>query len=343
MTSLVLITGISGYLGSEVALQFLETSSHRVRGAVRTQSQADQFNAKYPQYKDRIEFVIVESISVEGAFAKAVEGVELVAHTASPVPLGGLDFDVARDLLIPAIQGTVGILQSCLLEPKIKAVVITSSVAALRDYAIPALPGQVYTSADWNKLTYEETLKIPKEKTQLVYSGSKALAEKAAWDFMAQHTPSFTLTTILPTFILGPSREAGLSNLSQLRSSTGMFWRSVVDVPVISPASLYPKVVDIRDVAFSHVQALLLHGPSISGQRYLLVAHDNSAEYTAQLLRKNFPQFGERIAPTPEELVQLKAAIVVDGTPAEKAFGFKYRGVEETIKDWGESLFALPA
>lgn len=290
-------------------------------------------------------------------------------------------------------------------------------VAALRDYAIPALPGQVYTSADWNKLTYEETLKIPKEKTQLVYcelatipasaalrssnsprlpAGSKALAEKAAWDFMAQHTPSFTLTTILPTFILGPSREAGLSNLSQLRSSTGMFWRSVVDVPVISPASLYPvrlfslpllcyprtkassfrhqKVVDIRDVAFSHVQALLLHGPSISGQRYLLVAHDNSAEYTAQLLRKNFPQFGERIAPTPEELVQLKAAIVVDGSPyvsfffwgiwvgflrfgslmadlnsvwwferAEKAFGFKYRGVEETIKDWGESLFALPA
>lgn len=109
MTSLVLITGISGYLGSEVALQFLESSSHRVRGAVRTQFQADQFNAKYPQYKDRIEFVIVESISVEGAFAKAVEGVELVAHTASPVPLGGLDFVRFWCLLLARSRKRVGL------------------------------------------------------------------------------------------------------------------------------------------------------------------------------------------------------------------------------------------
>ena len=61
------------------------------------------------QYKDRIEFVIVESISVEGAFAKAVEGVELVVHTASPVPLGGLDFVRFWCLLLARSRKRVGL------------------------------------------------------------------------------------------------------------------------------------------------------------------------------------------------------------------------------------------
>jgi hypothetical protein len=35
-------------------------------------------------------------------------------------------------------------------------------------------------------------------------TGSKAFAEKAAWEFVEKEKPSFTLATILPTLVFGP-------------------------------------------------------------------------------------------------------------------------------------------
>lgn len=89
---LVLVTGVSGYLGVEVALDFLRTTLYTVRGTVCLQSQADAFLAAYPEWKDSISFVLVPSFDAAGAFDEAVKGVEFVVHTASPVPLGGVEF-----------------------------------------------------------------------------------------------------------------------------------------------------------------------------------------------------------------------------------------------------------
>lgn len=37
-----------------------------------------------------------------------------------------------------------------------------------------------------------------------VYHASKALAERAAWDFMHREKPAFDLVTVLPSFNFGP-------------------------------------------------------------------------------------------------------------------------------------------
>ena len=37
-----------------------------------------------------------------------------------------------------------------------------------------------------------------------VYSASKTLAERAAWDFIATEKPAFDLTSILPVYNFGP-------------------------------------------------------------------------------------------------------------------------------------------
>ena len=76
-----------GYLGVAVVLAFLK-AGHRVRGTTRTQAQADAFLAAYPAHAANIEFVVVPSIVVPHAFEEAVRGVDLIAHTASPVPRG---------------------------------------------------------------------------------------------------------------------------------------------------------------------------------------------------------------------------------------------------------------
>lgn len=79
------VTGISGFIGSETALTALE-QGNRVRGAVRRKEQGDAFFSRYPGIShDQLEFVVVEDITAEGAWDAAVVGVDFVVHTASPV------------------------------------------------------------------------------------------------------------------------------------------------------------------------------------------------------------------------------------------------------------------
>lgn len=121
----VLVTGVSGYLGTAVAVNLLHNGLN-VRGTVRTEKQGEAFAEAYTQYKDQFSYVVVSSITEEGAFDEAVIGVEYICHTASPVPDMGVAVDHSSTL-IPAIQGTTSILRSALLEPKIQAFVLTSS------------------------------------------------------------------------------------------------------------------------------------------------------------------------------------------------------------------------
>lgn len=86
-TSLVLITGISGFLGAEVAVQFLR-AGFKIRGTVRKQTQADAFLLMYgEEFPGMIEVVIVERLDVKDAFEKAVKDVTAIMHIASPLPL----------------------------------------------------------------------------------------------------------------------------------------------------------------------------------------------------------------------------------------------------------------
>ncbi|KAL8955791.1 MAG: hypothetical protein Q9183_006524, partial [Haloplaca sp. 2 TL-2023] len=72
LDALVLVTGISGYIGSHVADQLLQ-AGYRVRGTTRDENKAswvkDMFEKKYG-FK-RVETVIVKDMAQEGAFDEA--------------------------------------------------------------------------------------------------------------------------------------------------------------------------------------------------------------------------------------------------------------------------------
>lgn len=76
--SIVLVTGVNGYIASHVADQFL-TAGYRVRGAVRStlkgQWLQDMFDSKYG--KAKFELAVVEDMIVDGAFDEAVKGTRL--------------------------------------------------------------------------------------------------------------------------------------------------------------------------------------------------------------------------------------------------------------------------
>lgn len=82
--TLVLVTGSTGFVGTEVSLAFLK-HGFSVRGTARSQGKADEWSAKHAAVADgRMSWSIVEDIATPNAFVSAIKGVQLVAHTASP-------------------------------------------------------------------------------------------------------------------------------------------------------------------------------------------------------------------------------------------------------------------
>lgn len=73
--SLVLVTGVNGYIASHVADQLME-AGYRVRGTTRSLSKVEGLSAFWEKKfgKDRFEFVTVIDMSHDGAFAEAIKG-----------------------------------------------------------------------------------------------------------------------------------------------------------------------------------------------------------------------------------------------------------------------------
>lgn len=99
---------------------------HSVVVTVRSQAKIDTIKSAYPTIPaSQLDFVIIEDIAQEGAFDEALKSsvpFEAVIHTASPFHWNATD--VKKDLLDPAINGTIGILKAAKKNaPMVKRVV----------------------------------------------------------------------------------------------------------------------------------------------------------------------------------------------------------------------------
>lgn len=150
---LILITGASGYVGSQTVAAFL-ARGYRVRLAGRNQSSCDRMVKIHAANKDKIETINVGNITDPHTFDKAVIGVDGVIHMASPFTYAVEDTE--KDLIIPAVDGTLRILESIRDHaPQVSRLVLTSSFAAIVDLSKGLWPGHVYDHNQWNPQTYK--------------------------------------------------------------------------------------------------------------------------------------------------------------------------------------------
>ncbi|GAA5968727.1 hypothetical protein JCM11641_000711 [Rhodosporidiobolus odoratus] len=330
---LVLITGLSGYCAASIAVAFLE-AGYRVRGTIRRQAQAEACSAHYPQYAARLEYAVVPDITAKGAYEEAVKGVEIVVHTSSPFFYGYTDNE--RDMLLPALRGTLEILEAAHKAGSVRIMVITSSFAAMSDYKKGLNPGKRYTGADWCPLTWEEA-KVSTDQT-LVYVASKAHAEKAAWKFMEEEKPGFTMTTILPVHVLGRTAQP-VKTPQDLSVSAGWI-REFLDKPTLLPVPI-PAMVDVEDVALAHLRAV--ERPEVAaGQRYLVVGAVFSGSAVAIAARHAFPDKVDRF-PTPGGKAEheLPEHFKWDVSKAERELGIEWTPLEVTVKGALQQVFEL--
>lgn len=242
---LVTVTGAAGFVGSHLVAELL-TAGYRVRGTVRRRDRAEELQhlTALPGATERLELVEADLL-VPGSFDAAVSGVDGVFHTASPFFLAVKD--PQRDLVDPALAGTLNVLRSCAAAPGIRRVVLTSSIAAVTD---EPRSDYVFSEKDWN--TTSSLKRNP-------YYYSKTVAERAAWDFMRDAAPSFDLVAINPFVVLGPQLGPRLSTSNQILADllAGVY-PGILDLDI--------GIVDVRDVARAH--RLALETPGANG-RYL--------------------------------------------------------------------------
>ncbi len=100
-----------------------------VRGARAGVASADHLRA-LPGAVERLELVEAD-LTVPGSFEPAVRGCAAVFHTASPYVIQ-VD-NPQRDLVDPAVNGTLEVLRACVKAGDVSRVVLTSSMAAVTD------------------------------------------------------------------------------------------------------------------------------------------------------------------------------------------------------------------
>ncbi|TVY81307.1 putative uncharacterized oxidoreductase [Lachnellula suecica] len=328
---LVLITGISGFVGYATLVLTLE-SGYRVRGVVRKSSQIDTIKHTLPEkLHPLLEFAVVADVSSENALEKAMEGVNYIMHIASPGPSTSQEWE--RDYLRPAIDNTVSVLSAANGSPSVKRVIITSSAAALvpiMDFATGDTV-QSFIDNDANiSIGDDETchydLKQDFGVPFLAYTASKTMALDAAEDFMKSKRPGFDLIILLPTFVFGAHYLARTPE-EMISSSNGLllsYLRGKPDRPVTT------NTVHIDDVAKLHVQSL---DPTIPAGRYLLASGGEAGTDWSEAIPAVKKHFPEAVGTTFVEKADIQALkIGIDDSKAEQTFGVEFKSFEEQVK-----------
>src|ERR1700678_2429378 len=205
--SRVLVTGGSGYLGTQLTAALLR-DGREVRATVRSLDGEAGVRAAVRRggVDDTGLELVAADLTCDDGWMAALEGVEEVHHVASPIP--SVQPKDPDELIVPARQGTVRVLKAA-RDAGARRVVLTSSFAAV-GYSPKAV--RDYTEADW---TDPDTPGLPP------YPRSKAIAERAAWDFIGSEGGDTQLVVMNPTFIAGPSLVPALrSTLTAFQALT---------------------------------------------------------------------------------------------------------------------------
>lgn len=324
----VFLTGASGFIAKHILRELLE-KGYEVRASVRSEKRKAELLSLFPEAT--LEFAFLD-LDKDVGWADALKGCDVLMHTASPFPLATPKDP--QDLIRPAVDGTLRAMKAA-QAAGIKRVILTSSCAA------------IYKQADKPKMapSDETNWTSPEDPSVGAYEASKTLAERAAWDFVANH-PDISLTTINPGAVFGPPMDgrfgASLELVEQLMTGK---------VPMAPPIDLV--AVDVRDVARMHVAAIDLD--ATKGERFAAVSGTCSFIDFARMLgawdgdlkvpKREAPVWLLRVlglfsADAKLVLPNVGRTLAVSGAKAERIFGFKFIPVRDALIAAAEAVKA---
>ena len=320
---MVLITGITGLVGSFTARRFLE-AGYKVAGLKRANSDL----LLLQDIENQIvwhEGDILDVMSLE----KAMTSIEYVIHTAAIVSFAPKDRAV---MFKTNLEGTANVVNLC-LEKNIKKLCFVSSVAALGRSIPNENKGQNVISIN-EKATWEES---PLNSN---YAKTKYLAEMEVWRAEAE---GLNCVVVSPSLILG---EADWH-----KSSTQLLKY------VFDEHQFYPQgnlnYVDVRDVAECILKLTI---SDISGEKFILsageVTYKDFFEQVALKFHKKAPSTlllksltsilwrleairtfftGNTPLITKETALSSSHSFIYQNDKIKQALGFEFKSLEESL------------
>ncbi len=315
----VFLTGASGFIAKHILRELLE-KGYEVRASVRSEKRQGELEALFPGAA--LEFVFLDLNKDEG-WSEAMSGCDVLMHTASPFPLA--EPKDPQDLIRPAVDGTLRAMKAA-KATGIKRVILTSSNAAI--YKDEKKPKEAPSDeTNWTTADHPSVG---------AYEASKTLAERAAWDFVAENE-DMALTTINPGGVFGPPMDGRFGTSLQIveRLMSG-------SDPVAPPMEL--PLVDVRDVAMMHVAAI--HLEATQGERFSATSETLRFLEIADVLREWDPSLKIAKSEAPVWLMRIFSLfmpeiktvlanigrnLAVSGAKAERVFDFKFIPVKDAI------------
>ncbi|KAL7929854.1 hypothetical protein V8C35DRAFT_330981 [Trichoderma chlorosporum] len=322
----LLVTGANGFVALHVIKQALDRG-YNVRGTVRSVSTAGKVRCIFADYGNQFTVSIVPALNKKELYAPAFTGttkpVTGVINVAAPFSLK-VD-DVVTELLNPAVECALSVLEATrLYGHDVRRVVNTSSFACILDLSQGYRPGYTYTEKDWNPMTRSEATTAD---NATAYCASKALAEKAMWDWVEAQKPSFSLTSINPPWIFGP-HISPITDLEHLNESSEVLWHLIGAKEV--PPTDFAGFADVRLVATAHLNAF--ERPEAAGERFICGQHFDY-QSAVDSLRESLPQLQSRLPVGTPGAGKTQDIYQLDGSKAERVLGIEYIPMEVTMRD----------
>ncbi len=340
-TKPVLVTGANGYVASWLVKRLLDEGM-TVHAAVRSpenDTKVGHLKEAAAKSNGRIKFFKSDLLEAD-SYKDAMEGCELVYHTASPFTTDVKD--PQKELIEPAEQGTANVLNTANEVSSVKRVVVTSSCAAIYTDAIDTVnaPGGQLTEDIWNttaSLDYQP------------YSLSKTLAEKKAWEIADQQS-QWDLIAVNPCLVLGPALNP---NATTSESINILKMLGGGDMKMGAP-KMGVGLVDVRDLAEAHFKAG--YTPEAKG-RYITAAHNTDfLSMGTALLPKYGANFPLPKKALPKWLLMLVGPMTnklftrkfirnnvnvpwkADNSKIKNELGMSFRPMQETMEDSFQAL-----
>ncbi len=339
----VAVTGATGYVAAHVVRELLLRGAtvHATAREPTNQAKVKHLTQLAEELPGTLKLFAADLLDV-GSFASAIDGCEVVIHTASPFELGEAK-NPQRDLIDPALNGTRNVLSTCSSSRTVRRVVLTSSTYAI--YGDPSdcvARGRPLNEDDWN-----ETSSI----SHGAYALSKTLAEREAWAIEAAQTAKdeakWRLVVVNPGFVMGPSLT------SRNDSASIDFLLALIDGRRASGIwQFYAPWVDVRDVGYAHVEAALRAGAE---GRHALVGANAGVWDVINGLREDF---GTKVLlprmRVPKWLAYLAGPakgyswtyvsrnvdvpLQIDAARSRARLGLSYRPLRETVREHVEQM-----
>ncbi|TVU16161.1 hypothetical protein EJB05_39712 [Eragrostis curvula] len=318
------VTGGSGYIASALVKMLLETG-YAVKTTVRNPDDME----KNSHLKDLQAFgpltILRADLDEEGSFDDAVAGCDYVFLVAAPVNLAAEDQE--KELIEPAVRGTLNVLRSCAKAGTVRRVILTSSAAGV--YIRPELQGDGHVLDDesWSDVEYLRAEKPP----TWGYCVSKVLLEKAACRFAEEH--GISLVTICPVITIGaaPARKVGTSVVDSLSLLSG----SEAGLGVLKGIEKTSGALQLVHVIDLCRAELFVAEEAAAAGRYVCCSLNTTVLELARFLAQKYPQYNVKtnLISDDDQLLEKPRVCLSSAKLVREGFEFKHNTLDEIYDD----------